>query len=378
MVKYAIQMLIGDKVKYIVLIFALAFSTLLMVQQSAVFVGVMKSTSAILYNTIAPIWVVNPRVENVNGLFPMRDIDLYAVKSVSGVKWALPFYAAAITGRLYHGQSNDILLVGVDASTLFGIPPLMEGNIEDLHKPNSIIIDKKALKRFHKNTGESLTSGDFLDINDHELEIVGISKGLENLFAPATIYTTYQRALEIAPPVRKHLGAILVQPNEGIDPKKLAHEIIQQTHLQAYTRDEFIDKNYEWHFKNTGIPDSFFIPIVLGFIVGLAVSGQTFYAFIIENLGNFAALKVMGIDSSTIRKMLVAQAIVAGLIGYGIGLLLTCLLAIFTISTEKLPFVLTFKILLIVLITILFICLVIASICIRKINRIEPAEVFRG
>ena len=49
-----------------------------------------------------------------------------------------------------------------------------------------------------------------------------------------------------------------------------------------------------YFMKYTGIPINFGIAVALGFIVGTAIAGQTFYSFTLENLRHFGALKAMG------------------------------------------------------------------------------------
>lgn len=90
----ALKMLFGDRTRYLMLISALAFCSLLMNQQSSVFSGLMLWTTAIIRNTHAPIWVMDPKVEQVNEAKPMRETDLSRVRSVPGVAWAVPFYTS--------------------------------------------------------------------------------------------------------------------------------------------------------------------------------------------------------------------------------------------------------------------------------------------
>ena len=45
----------------------------------------------------------------------------------------------------------------------------------------------------------------------------------------------------------------------------------------------------KYYIKYTGIPINFGITTVLGFLVGTAIAGQTFYNFTIENLKQFGA-----------------------------------------------------------------------------------------
>ena len=56
----ALRMLLGDRAKYIGLIFGIAFSTMLMSNQVAIFSGLMlRTASQILDAREADIWVVN-------------------------------------------------------------------------------------------------------------------------------------------------------------------------------------------------------------------------------------------------------------------------------------------------------------------------------
>jgi putative ABC transport system permease protein len=60
--------------------------------------------------------------------------------------------------------------------------------------------------------------------------------------------------------------------------------------------------------------------VTLGFIVGAAIAGQTFYLFTVENLKQFGALKAMGVSNLRLLGMSLLQALVVGGIGYGLGI----------------------------------------------------------
>lgn len=64
--------------------------------------------------------------------------------------------------------------------------------------------------------------------------------------------------------------------------------------------------------RNTGIPVNFGITIAIALIVGLAVAGQTFYMFTIENLRQFGALKAIGVTNGRLIGMVLLQALTAG------------------------------------------------------------------
>jgi putative ABC transport system permease protein len=117
---------------------------------------------------------------------------------------------------------------------------------------------------------------------------------------------------------------------------------------------------------------------VLGFIVGLAICSQTFYAFILENLRHLGALKAMGASDGVLCRMLLLQAFTVGLIGYGCGVGLATLFGVAVLQKGMPPFFMPLPLPLITLAIVLLICGFAAALGIRKINRLEPAVVFRG
>ena len=84
-------------------------------------------------------------------------------------------------------------------------------------------------------------------------------------------------------------------------------------------------KTIKYYLIYTGIPINFGITVFLGFLVGTAIAGQTFYNFTIENLKQFGALKAMGASNLRIVAMILLQAAVVGVLGYGIGVGLSTL-----------------------------------------------------
>ncbi len=132
-----------------------------------------------------------------------------------------------------------------------------------------------------------------------------------------------------------------------------------------------------YYLKYTGIPINFGITAMLGFLVGTAIAGQTFYNFTIENLKQFGALKAMGMTNSRIVGMILLQATVVGLLGYGIGVGLA---AYFGYSSEggELAFYTPWQLLPITGGAVVLICILASLLSVRRVIVLEPAVVFRG
>jgi putative ABC transport system permease protein len=385
MIGLALKMLFGDTAKYLMLVFGIFFATFLILQQLAIFCGLMLWTTSTLKNVNAPIYVVDPQVSQVNETTPMRDTDVARVRSVSNVRWAMPLFNGIQRVKLDNGAFKIIQLTGIDSASLAGAPAtLVAGKLEDLRLPNTVIIDELAVNFLSSDPDKPIKVGDRFEINDIEARVVGIAESMRSFTGGPYVWTTYERALQYAPPQRKMLSAVIAAPMPGVTLEAAAAEIEKQTGLRAYVNrdfsfdapDDFNTKTVFWFVKNTSIPISFGTTVIVGLIVGIAISCQTFYAFVLDNLKHLGALKAMGMSNFRLSMMLVIQSVTVGIIGFGIGLLAT---AGFTFSAIEngAPFFMPTIIPFAVFAAIQLICLFAASLGIIRLSLYEPAAVFR-
>jgi putative ABC transport system permease protein len=378
MIRIALKMLFGDRAKYVMLISGIMFATLLMSQGMSLFCGLMSWTFSTLRNVRVPVWVADPMVEQVNDTKPLRDTDTDRVRSVEGVAWAVPFFQNNQMARLEDGTSKLVTLIGLDNTTLIGAPStLLEGRLEDLRMPNTVILDAYGVDRFSVGRARRIGVGDVFEINDREARIVGICSVNRSFTGGPYVYTTYDRATQYAPNQRKMLSYVLASPQEGISPEELARRIGAATGLRAFTHRELMWSTIWWYFKNTGIPINVGTIVIIGFIIGAAISGQTFYSFVLENTRHFAALRAMGASSGELSAMLLLQALIVGFIGYGVGLGAVTFLGANLLRLGKVPFLMLWQVPAIVAAAVLVIVTISALIGIRRIARLEPAIVFR-
>jgi len=373
----ALKMLFGDRAKYLMLLAGLTFSTMLIVQQGSIFWGLMTWSQSGITNVNAPVWVTDSNINQVEEIKPLADTTVNVVRSVPGVEWAVPLYKGVQRARLRNGNYEQIALVGIEASTLIGRPyTVLEGKIEDLRSPEAVAIDQLGVERL--GGPENIHLGTTFEINDHRVKIVAIVKTQKSFQNFPFVYTTYERALSVTPEERRKLSYVLVNPVSGVGSEELARRIHEQTGLGAFTEEQFGWKTVRWILKNTGIGVNFGTTVLLGFIVGMAIAGQTFYLFTVENLPQFGALKAIGASTGMLARMILLQSFTVGSIGYGVGVGLATLFGLTAGSGGRLPFVETWPLLVGVGVALLLICTVSSAISIRKLAKLEPAIVFRG
>jgi putative ABC transport system permease protein len=314
------RMLTGDRTKYLGIVFGVAFGTVLIAQQLAIFVGLMRRTSSqIIDISSADVWVMDLKQQNLDDIRPMPDGRLYQVRGVEGVDWAVRLSKSMVRVRTPSGDFKQAILVGVDDASFTGAPvEMLKGSFLDLRRPDGVIVDEDGYKRLFP--GEPVILGKTLDMNDRRAIIVGTCKVTPPFQTLPVIYSRYSQALQYSPRERNSLSFVLVKATLGQDHPQLCQRIEKRTGLKAMTWDDFFWLNVNYFMNNTGIPINFGITVTLGFIVGAAIAGQTFYLFTIENLKQFGSLKAMGVTNLRLIGMILLQATLVGIMGYGIGL----------------------------------------------------------
>lgn len=375
----ALQMLLGDRAKYLGLIFAIAFSSFLMSHQSSIFAGIMdRTTSQIKDVRDADVWVLDRYTQYFDEVKALTDNDVYRVRGVPGVEWAVPLFKGQPRAKGPDGNFRVVLLMGLDDASLVGAPrDLVMGSIDDLRQPDAVIIDRVGYKFFFPN--EPLALGKTLEMNDHRVKVVGIC----NSSAPFTnfpvFYSRYSQSIGYVGRERNMMSFVLVKPVPGVSDAEICRCIRAATGLQAMTSTEFGWKTIRYYIAHTGIPLNFGITITIALVVGTVVAGQTFYIFTIENLKQFGALKAIGVTNWRITGMILLQALLVGVVGFSIGIGMTAaFFEIFKHNLDLRGFKLLWQVAAGTGVTVLVIVMLASLLSIRKVLVLEPAVVFRG
>jgi putative ABC transport system permease protein len=373
--RIAYKLLVNDKGKFAALIAGMTFAVFLMIMMTSIFAGILRRSSSTVINIGAQLWVMDPAVNNVSNDIPLPDYVLDAVRSIKGVKYAVPLYMGGGLVKLRNGTYQSVRVLGLDDSSLFGRPQLIEGNIEDIYAENAFIVVKDA--EFAKLDKPRV--GTEFQINDHRGVIVGVAKAVSSgLFGMPTLYTTFTRAIQYLPSTRYTTSYVLVEPKSRDAVQDIKKQVTELGY-QALTRDEFIHKIANFYKYRTGLGTNVMLMTIISFIVGLSISAQTFYTFVLENIQKFGALKAIGAKGSELVYMILFQASVTSFTGYGLGIGLSAILiAIAKLRLPNYAAIITYTNLGRAFIMVLIIAGISSYIGVRKVIKIEPFDIFRG
>jgi putative ABC transport system permease protein len=371
----AYKLLTNDRGKFIALLTGITFAVFLMVQMTSIFSGILARSAGTVTNIGASVWIMDPAVNTVANTIPVPDYLLDAVRSVPGVRFAVPLYSGGGMVKLRNGQYQGVSVLGLDDTSLFGRPPLAQGRLDDIYAENGFIVVGDSEYRKLGSPG----IGSEFELNDHRGVIVGIAQvSAGGLFGVPTLYTTYSRAVQYLPGTRYTTSFILAEVRDAAGLRLLRQETARLGYL-TLTRDEFIARISNFYKYQTGIGTNILLMTAISFIVGLSISGQTFYTFILENLDKFGALKAIGAKGSELVRMILFQAAFAALTGYGLGVgLCTLLIAVAKWRLPSYASEITWLNLGFALAMVLVIAAVSGYIGVRKVLRIEPFDIFRG
>ncbi len=376
MLRIGIKMLFGDRTKYLILVLGIAFATLLINQQGGIFLGLLVRATGPLQNVHQPdLWVADPGVRFIAEYRPLADQKLNRVRSVPGVKWAEPLINNWAVVEMADGRFEKVNIIGLPRTSMVGQPPeILAGSIDDLRMPGAVMIEESSLARLG-----DVKIGDSLKLNDRRAVVVGFCRAKKGFESNLLMYATIDNTLSFTPAQRKNISYIVVKCQSPGLVGQVQRDIDRIGDVRAFTREEFSLRTIDFILRQTGIGVNFGITIVLGFVVGVLLSAAVFYQFTAENLKHFAVLKALGVSGRMLAGVVLVQAMIVGIIGYGMGIGAA---SVFTIVTRRasaeLDAMLPWQ-LLVGSLAAMMLCIGLASVLsLRRVVRVAPALVFAG
>lgn len=396
MLRIALKMLIGDRVKYTGLLFGITFTSFLVAFALAYFAGFMTRGFALISENGADVWVMSPTVSSAEQTTNMPDSALFRVRSVEGVESAMPMALGTVDAIFPNGRIQPFQVIGVDDVTLTGVPTIENGlQSTVLRAPHTVIVasggttDKLDYPVFLKDQwpyGElhldapvrPLNAGDELLANDFRVKVAGIGQALPRFPPRPLMYTTYSDAKNILLPERKRLTFVLVNASPDISPEDLATRIQKQTGLRARSTADFKSDTVYWFFENSEDVGDMMAMLYLAISVGFGVTGVMLYMFTYESLRQYAVLKAMGATPKLLMTMILAQSGLCAVIGAGLGLGLCSIIGELVSYKAGYPFRMMWFTPIFSCFMVLVVSVVAAIISSRPVLKLDPAAVFAG
>src|SRR5579883_1195066 len=366
--------LLHDKVRLTVTLTGIVFAVVLIVVELGLFVGFTVTTSNLIDNSGADLWVTSKNVPYVEQGVPFSERKLYQVRAVSGVAKAEKLITRWVEWKRPDGRQESVQVVCMDVDEPLGRPwNLVQGRIDDLKRPDAIIMDEIYRQKLGVDHAEQV-----FEINGKRALVVGFTRGIRAFTTSPYVFTTFKRAQQYANIPDDQTVYILVKLAPGANLEQVRREILDHVKdVQVVTNHEFSRMTQVYWMFTTGAGVAVLLAAVLGLVVGFVVVAQTIYATTMDHLREFGTLKAMGAPNSYVYRVIIKQAAISAVIGYFLGMIVS----IFVVHASQkggAAILMPVPMAIGMFFLTLLMCVGAALVSINKVTRLDPAMVFKG
>ena len=280
---------------------------------------------------------------------------------VSFAKWRKP-----------EGGQTTVLLVGSETISDRPLPPNVEaGSREALSAPDTVAIDQS----YFPDLGIKAVNN-HAEINGVDIEVVATTKRVRSFTTLPFVYTSIENARRLSGAEQNQASYERVLLSPGADPQQVKAQILERLpDVEVLTQQEFTKRSQSYWLFQTGAGAALIAGAVLGLIVGIVIVAQTLYSSTKDHINEFATLRALGAGAGYIVKVILMQAVLSGLIGFGLGFVLA-LGVIEAAKDTKLTVIMTPELAGSLFLVTIGMCVFAAISAIVKVIRIDPAVVF--
>jgi putative ABC transport system permease protein len=343
----ALSTLLFEWRRYMAAVMALALSGLLVLAMTGVFIGIGKGFTAQIERSAADIIIMQPGAKSlINGPsgVPRRFIPLaynhpavVEVQPLDGaggtfqsIKEVDPTRSQA--ERAAQGAPRQKFVQSSIIDTTPGsvtIPTDYSRELVDaLRQPYTVAVDETAL------TTLGVKLGDKALYNGQTVTVVGVTRGYPNMMQPGVVMSRDTLRMVGQADTGPRVGPLMIKLRDPSQSKIVAAQLNAMGNGQwkAWTRQELADANAGAMFEEGILVIIIGGCVVLGIIIGVAITWQTLRGAIMANIKEFASLRALGVGMGSLRRIVMELSFWVGVVGVAAAIGLTWLLSLFALS----------------------------------------------
>lgn len=388
----ALATLIYEWRRYMAAVMALALSGLLVLAMTGVFIGIGQSFTAQISRSRADIMILQPGAKNMMSgpsgvprrFIPLvyNHVEVLEVRPLAGswgqfqnVKNYDPTMSAAERARkgAPRQQSVSVRIIDTMPGAVTIPTDFSDELVQALRQPYGIAIDETALKILGVKLGDKAL------FNGQTVTIVGITRGYPNMMQPTIIMSRDTlRLLGQTSDSSPQVGPLMVKLKDPARSVAIAADLnrIGQGRWKAWTRQELADANAGAMFEEGLLVIIIGGCVVLGIIIGVAITWQTLRGAIMANIKEFAALRALGIGMPSLRRVVIELSFWVGCVGVIAAIGLTWLVKLFA-AANAIVIGLPLPLLMVVGTGLVLIAVVSGMLSLGILKNSQPADLLR-
>ena len=319
------------------------------------------------------VFIVRPQDFSIRRLYQaLADEDVVEVTPV--------YIFPAVWKNPWNNDRRSINAVGFDPQHhILDAPGFAEARAL-LARQNVVAFDAASRPEFGP-VAEAFRSGEQLvtEINDREMRVTALFEMGTSFGIDGTVLTSDDNWLRLFPDrPRNRIQLGLIRLVDGADADRVRDRL--KTYLPedvlVLTKPQFVQREQEYWNSATPIGYIFAFGAIMGFIVGGIIVYQILFADVSEHLNEYATLRAIGFRNRFVAGIVLQQAGILAVLGYIPGVAVVHWLYGIAGEATKLPLYITPQRAVTVFLMTLGMCAISALLAIRKVRRLDPADVF--
>lgn len=344
----ALATLLFEWRRYMAAVMALALSGLLVLAMTGVFMGIGKGFTAAIERSRADVIVLPP---GATALFsgpmgmPRRYIpqvynhpEVVEVKplAMSGgmfqnIRNVDPTLSAADRARQGAPRQRNVMVNVIDTAPGSVTIPIDYSDelVEALRQPFTVAVDESALPVLGVKLGDKAL------YNGQTVTVVGVLRGYPNMMQPSIVTSRDTlRMMGQTSDSSPRVGPLMVSVKDPARAEIVAAQLNAASagNYRAWTRQALAEANAGAMFEEGILVIIIGGCVVLGTIIGVAITWQTLRGAIMANIKEFASLRALGVGMGSLRRIIMELSFWVGVVGVGAAVLLTWLVSLFALA----------------------------------------------
>ena len=343
----ALSTLLYEWRRYMAAVMALALSGLLVLAMTGVFIGIGKGFTATIERSSADIIIMQPGAKSLIGGpsgVPRRFIPLAynhpevvevqpldgAGGSFQSVKNIDPTMSQADRAKAGAPKQQFVQASIIDTTPgAVTIPTdYSQELIDALRQPYTVAVDETALAKL------GVKLGDKAMYNGQTVTVAAILRGYPNMMQSSIVMSRDTLRMLGQADTGPRVGPLMVKlrnPERADTVAAQLNEMGDGT-WKAWTRQELADANAGAMFEEGILVIIIGGCVVLGTIIGIAITWQTLQGAIMANIKEFASLRALGVGMGSLNLIVMELSFWVGIIGVAAAILLTWLVSLFAMA----------------------------------------------
>ncbi|MFN3669344.1 MAG: ABC transporter permease [Brevundimonas sp.] len=343
----ALSTLLFEWRRYMAAVMALALSGLLVLAMTGVFIGIGKGFTATIERSSADIIIMQPGATSLIGgpsgvprrFIPMayRNPQVVEVQPLDGaggtfqsVKNVDPTMSQADRAKMGAPRQQFVQASIIDTTPdAVTIPTDYSPELVDaLRQPYTVAIDETAVTKLGVNLGDKAL------YNGQTVTVVGVTRGYPNMMQANVVMSRDTLRMLGQADTGPRVGPLMVKLRDPAQANLVAAQLntLGAGQWKAWTRQELADANAGAMFEEGILVIIIGGCVVLGTIIGVAITWQTLRGAIMANIKEFASLRALGVGMGSLNRIVMELSFWVGLVGVAAAIGLTMLVQMLALA----------------------------------------------